>query len=521
MLLPNSINIVKEQNDNVTIHIDNAKSFNLLSESYLTKQINSVTVRGKGGEVLYEFFYTEVNTVTRKDGTIISVTDNDILFDEFNLFFFFISSEGGEGPTTTDLPIGNFVFVNPLGNDVTAERENFHKPFLTLNAAKNAAASGDTIYVYGGTYIEFQPLHKDGVKWNFTGKPVVNFAGSRCFSDDLTGQTEISVKGDAIFNHIGIGQFVNIQFDSIINFECYSITALGQQIFWLGTGTGIINVLTKIEVTLVNRCIQLESNARYLINIDDIFCNSLIGGVSNAINLRSTFVGDTIINARRIRLERAFGSTLTTSPNVSGKLTLNVSDKISFDHATPTLIQANQAITHLSGLLIINGNIDGGKGIAIDIQTQFPTVAPFLKTLEHNGEAYNDGTQPVIFYGADAGFWAAGKSTLKLNGKYSTSNDKTICQGGTAGNKLTVKGRVENQSQSVATAGVFIEETGTVIFEDCVIIMDNSVGLRECISSNIPQNIKLFTSLGSNKNASANITNLIAANNLTVDAEYE
>jgi hypothetical protein len=89
MLLPNSINIVKEQNDNVTIHIDNAKSFNLLSESYLTKQINSVTVRGKGGEVLYEFFYTEVDTVTRKDGTIISVTDNDILFDEFNLFFFF------------------------------------------------------------------------------------------------------------------------------------------------------------------------------------------------------------------------------------------------------------------------------------------------------------------------------------------------------------------------------------------------------------------------------------------------
>jgi len=516
MLNPNSIKITKEQNDNVTIKIENEKSFNLLSESYLTKMIASVVIRGKGGERLYEFFYTEVDTVTRKDGTIVSITDNDILFDELNLFFFFINNEGGEGPTTTDLPVGNFVFVNPLGNDLTAERENFHKPFLTLNGAKNSAIAGDTIYVYGGTYNEFQPLQKEGVKWHFVGKPVVNFAGSRCFDDDLIGATDIQVTGDAIFNHIGVGQFIHINSFSTINFECFSLTGLGQQLIWLGNGSGNITVKTKLEVTLVNRCIQFEENSNFIINVDDIFCNSFVGGVSNAVNCRGNYIGTSTINARIIRSERAFGSTITTAPNGTGKLTINVSDKISFDQTVTAPIQRNQAVVHISGILIINGDINGGKGIAIDLQTNIGT-----KQLEHNGNAYNDGTFPVIYHGDVGGFWAAGNSVAKLNGKYTSANDITIENGGQPGNKLTVKGRIENQSQGVATAGFNIQAVGTSIFEDCVIIMDNSVGLRECISAPVPQNIKLFTSIGSNKNASANITNLIAANNLTIDAQYE
>ena len=60
--------------------------------------------------------------------------------------------DAGGTPGTVALPVGNFVFVNPLGNDGTGVREDFHLPFLTLNAAKNAAIAGDTIYVYGGTY---------------------------------------------------------------------------------------------------------------------------------------------------------------------------------------------------------------------------------------------------------------------------------------------------------------------------------------------------------------------------------
>ena len=89
MLSPNSITITKEQNDNITVLITGEKSFNLLSQSYLTKMINSVLVRGNDGSIPYEFFYTEVNKVIRKDGTVVLITDNATLFDELNQFFFF------------------------------------------------------------------------------------------------------------------------------------------------------------------------------------------------------------------------------------------------------------------------------------------------------------------------------------------------------------------------------------------------------------------------------------------------
>jgi len=518
MLNPDSITITKEQNDNVTILIQDEKSFNLLSESYLTKMIASVIVRGKGGELLYEFFFTEVKHVIRKDGTDVSITDNDILFNELNQFFFFINNQGGGGGLT-NLPVGNFVFVNPLGDDGTGVREDYAFPFLTLNAAKNAAIAGDTILVFGGTYNEANSLQKDGVKWHFIGKPILNLFAASVWNDDA-GLTDIQIQGDAIVNHFGSMHVIEISQGSTVNANFHKVTANGFAIFWLGTGSGIINVATKVEVTLVNRCIQFEDQSNYVINIDDIFCNSFVGGVSNAINHRGSNTGTNIINARIIRSERAFGSTITTAPNQTGKTTINISDKISFDQATTIPIQQDSAVAHLSGLLIINGNIDGGKGKAIDIQTQFPTVGA-LKTLEHNGNAINDGTEPLIYHGADAGFWAAGKSTLKLNGKYTSANDITIENGGVPGNKLTIKGRIENQGTGVATAGVNIQAVGTTIFEDTVIIMDNSAGLRECISAPVPQNVKLFHSVGTNKNASANITNLIAANNLTVDAEYE
>ena len=50
--------------------------------------------------------------------------------------------QGGGGGGLTSLPLGNFVFVNPLGNDATGLRERFDLPFLTLNAAKIAAQAG-------------------------------------------------------------------------------------------------------------------------------------------------------------------------------------------------------------------------------------------------------------------------------------------------------------------------------------------------------------------------------------------
>jgi len=98
MLDPNSVTITKEVNGNVSVSILNGKSFTLLSDSFLTKMLNSVIIRGKDGSK-YEFFYTEVNEVVSTDGGTVSVTDNDILFDQLKDFFFFVNVSGGVVPS--------------------------------------------------------------------------------------------------------------------------------------------------------------------------------------------------------------------------------------------------------------------------------------------------------------------------------------------------------------------------------------------------------------------------------------
>ena len=98
MLDPNSVTITKELNGNVSVLILNEKAFTLLAESYLTKMLNSVIIRGKDGSK-YELFYTEVNEVISADGGTVSITDNDIFFDQLNNFFFFVNVSGGVVPS--------------------------------------------------------------------------------------------------------------------------------------------------------------------------------------------------------------------------------------------------------------------------------------------------------------------------------------------------------------------------------------------------------------------------------------
>ena len=89
MLDPNTITITKEDNGNVTVTVVGGPTFTLIANLYITKNQNSVTLRESSGSVVYEFFYTEVNEVVSTGGGTVAVTDNDILFNQLNEFFFF------------------------------------------------------------------------------------------------------------------------------------------------------------------------------------------------------------------------------------------------------------------------------------------------------------------------------------------------------------------------------------------------------------------------------------------------
>jgi hypothetical protein len=72
---------------------------------------------------------------------------------------------------SSSVKLNNSLYVSVNGNDTTGARNNLAKPFLTLEAARDAASSGDTIFVYPGAYTvtttDTNGLAKDGVNWFF------------------------------------------------------------------------------------------------------------------------------------------------------------------------------------------------------------------------------------------------------------------------------------------------------------------------------------------------------------------
>lgn len=79
-----------------------------------------------------------------------------------------------QGILSSDVPTGNLLWVDAVnGVDALATRGRMTIPFKTLAAAKNAAASGDTIIVLPGTHSTDQQLAKQGVNWHAMNGAVV------------------------------------------------------------------------------------------------------------------------------------------------------------------------------------------------------------------------------------------------------------------------------------------------------------------------------------------------------------
>jgi hypothetical protein len=431
---------------------------------------------------------------------------------------------GAGGGAALPLLIGNFVFVNPLGNDLTGVRQDFHLPFLTLNAAKNAALAGDTIYVYGGTYNEANQLHKEGVKWHFVGKPVLNLFAVNVWADTLTGTTAIEIAGDAIINHLSAnGQLVRVEAgtESTVHVDFHEVTVQGNHAFLLLSGTGIINIATKLEVTLVNRCIGLGGTASYVFNIDDIFCNSFIGGVSNAINFRNqvpVYDGRCVFNCRTIRSDRANGATISMQYGpLTGKAIFNITDKIHFGQIGNP-VHANSAIQMLAGDVEVNGDIDGGEGQAINMETKF-----FPKTFVHNGNAWNDGTNPVFDCGADTpDFWSCGVADVKLNGRYTSGHDKVIVHRGEPNNKISIDGEIISTNGGILAHGLYLAANAAkTILGTLKIVMNLAATTEYGIGAAAARDVKIIHNVASNANTDGNITNQITGTNYVFDLDVE
>ena len=110
------------------------------------------------------------------------------------------SGNPGGGPAGTPLIIYNTLVVSENGNNATAQRNNWNKEYLTIEAALVDAVSGDTILVFPGTYTYVSNLAKDGITIICFGNVVINNATASGTFLANSFATGFSLLGSATIN---------------------------------------------------------------------------------------------------------------------------------------------------------------------------------------------------------------------------------------------------------------------------------------------------------------------------------
>ena len=146
---------------------------------------------------------------------------------------------GTGGGGITDVTLDNSLFVSKDGDDATAQPYSLVNKYLTIQAAIDDAVSGETVFVYPGTYTENLTI-ANGIRVHF-------FLGAIVSGQiDMDGGTNY-ITGNGQFTNTGAGHMLHIQGGAASSnyVECFSITggtgATGYAIRKTGAGFGQIN----------------------------------------------------------------------------------------------------------------------------------------------------------------------------------------------------------------------------------------------------------------------------------------
>lgn len=394
--------------------------------------------------------------------------------------------------------LGSSVIVSTLGKTVAegAIRESIANHFSDLTEAITAASSGDTIYVYGGTYTLYTNLAKAGVKYVFSGRPVIY--GYVTMITDLGSAVTIDIKGDASFIQVinSTDVFSVSNTATQYNIECYEMVGPGSRVIYLngGTDSSVIKATKRIECTLVNWTIRIGEIgfARGTIICPEIR-NSASSGSTRLTIL--THSGDVKI----------IGNIYNNSSNGDGTIatfggTFNIIGNIIANTTADSDGEWQRAALRVYSPSTINitGNITGNTKNSLWVRS---SATGSLITIK--GEIESSGSRPTILI--EAG------SFITLDGKIlSNASINVIEANNLSTGYLKLNGSVINQHvPGAATNGVNIfGSTGDFIFNNVTIKLDDFTDPKAIISSS-PKNIMIYGYVTANINKHANITDII------------
>lgn len=282
---------------------------------------------------------------------------------------------GGAGQVKPE----NYIYVAKSGNDTTGDG-SANLPYLTIQHAITSASSGDTIFIFPGSYTE-----------DLTFKAGVNLTGSIKLGVYITGNHTANFTGTVICENVVL------------------TSTTGNTLTFSGTGAQNFQLLqASVNATAGDAINWTNTNASSKIYFEDGTCNVTISGASARCFYSSTLAaGSFIANRVTFRLANsannvclAIGGAVAfthTSDQIVGQVT--VSDTASATIAQVAMVTGNVAVlttTSTGAVAIINDTVTTTAAYAVTGVGVFTDVAVlYLSTGVGGASTLNGGLGPI------------------------------------------------------------------------------------------------------------------------------
>lgn len=423
----------------------------------------------------------------------------------------------------SNIPTSNTLWVDAInGNDSIGLRQRQDKPFLTLNAAKTAASSGDTIIVYPGTFNE-NNLLKNGVNWHFMPGAVVTYTNATV--SDVPGifdDSSLGANGPVVCTIAGEGRFsyTPLQGNSLGLAGVLAISNAGSSVrmraAYMMVGTQATSCVNHHggTINLTVDVIENPNNAGYNIWWFDGDCyikakrirsarNGCIASGSTTVPTGKLWVeADTIVgtgNARAI-LTNDTNSSATVWVIAKEITTATGGSSIDISNNGKLYITAQKlANTHASGSLIgtLTTPFTGNCWLNID-KLSVTGTGSFIDGTNLNGNIWLRATSFESLGIVTTGINFAAGTLVIYGGDTITATNGLTISGGT----VSLHGLAIDSSAS-ASSNPIIKSGGTLKLDSVSL---NSNGSRDVITATSAQTVNRIGNIYGNNAINGNIT---------------
>ncbi len=301
-------------------------------------------------------------------------------------------SVGATGTSSNIQTSNQTLYVAKTGSDADLSRAAhlglIGNPFLTIEAAVNAAISGDFIYVFSGTYnitaVDGNGIAKDGIKYEFELGCDINksTSGSLFNIDGFTIGFEVT--GYANFNMSGSANYITVgTFNFTLKFQSNDCLSTSSPLFYLGNGGNTSKSYISVHnaITSAGECFSLLADCVLNANIIKSTSASAIVVQSGLSNNGRLLVNALLVESTTSVAITGFYYVIASLnvANISGVgygISVTTAGDVNLNGHTSGVYNnggdVNISRTSLCGnIRVLSGNLNGGRCFNLNVSSGF------------------------------------------------------------------------------------------------------------------------------------------------------